>query len=423
MKEKLYIKNFAGIKETEIELNKINILIGPQATGKSVIAKLAYFLKSFIFNVYLEVDDNIVIDSVLSNLGKEFLRIFPDGSITPSNFLIRYSFKNDYIEIKKGSRFVPQIELSSNLKLLTENYIMLYRGIDKGLISRNGHHHHNLRSIVKDNYCEPFANIQIFIPANRLYFVDYIKNVHRMNQAGMKVDPFMKNLAVNLEISSQIIEEEYYEDELGNRRIFDMPNIDKSIAKIIKGRYNKEGLEEFIVHSDGREVNIRNASSGQQVIIHSLLILKVLPIKSSVDKGITCYFEEPEAHLFPISQKHIVELFATTFSLSEDHLQFFITTHSPYILTSFNNLMEAGNVEKKLLAEGDEEKLKKLYDIVPKEQILKPEDVSAFSVTHDEKEPVKLIIDKDSGLILADEIDDISEETAVQFDKLLDLEY
>ena len=46
MKEKIEIKNFAGIGHWEIELNAINIWIGPQASGKSITAKLFYFFKS-----------------------------------------------------------------------------------------------------------------------------------------------------------------------------------------------------------------------------------------------------------------------------------------------------------------------------------------------------------------------------------------
>ena len=423
MKEKLYIKNFAGIKEAEIELNKINILIGPQATGKSVIAKLAYFCKSYIYNVYLKPDNGFDIKNVVYNLGKEFSKIFSDGSLSAANYNIKYTFDNEYIEIQKSSRSIPKVILSKGLENNTKKFIEIFNVRRESLLSIPRFRNHNLKSILREDYSEPFGNIQIFIPANRLHFIEYLKNYQRMEQAGIFIDPFIKNFALNLEISLQIIEEEYYEDEFGYHKSYETENIDKLIPQIVKGKYNKDGLEEFIIQNDGREVNIRNASSGQQVVIHSLLIMKVLPIKSGVDQGITCYFEEPEAHLFPVSQKHVVELFATTFNLSEDHLQLFITTHSPYILTSFNNLMEAGNVEKKLLAEGDEEKLKQLYDIVPKEQILNPEDVNAFSVTHDEKEPVKSIIDEESKLILADEIDDVSEQTAMQFDKLLDLEY
>lgn len=42
--ESLEIQGFAGFKDLKIELNKINLFIGPQASGKSVLMKLAYFL-------------------------------------------------------------------------------------------------------------------------------------------------------------------------------------------------------------------------------------------------------------------------------------------------------------------------------------------------------------------------------------------
>mgnify|MGYP006206212493 CR=1 FL=1 len=47
--------------------------------------------------------------------------------------------------------------------------------------------------------------------------------------------------------------------------------------------------------------------------------------------------EEPEAHLFPVAQKHLIELLAIMVNRNEDN-QLIITTHSPYILSSFNNL-------------------------------------------------------------------------------------
>jgi predicted ATPase len=50
MKEKIVIKNFSVLEDVDVEINKINILIGPQATGKSLIAKLIYFFKSSVIN-------------------------------------------------------------------------------------------------------------------------------------------------------------------------------------------------------------------------------------------------------------------------------------------------------------------------------------------------------------------------------------
>ena len=49
MAEKLIVENFGPIKKVDLELNKILILIGPQSTGKSTIAKLISILRSFSF--------------------------------------------------------------------------------------------------------------------------------------------------------------------------------------------------------------------------------------------------------------------------------------------------------------------------------------------------------------------------------------
>ena len=42
--QKIVIKNFGPIEDAEIDIKKILVLIGEQASGKSTIAKLIYFL-------------------------------------------------------------------------------------------------------------------------------------------------------------------------------------------------------------------------------------------------------------------------------------------------------------------------------------------------------------------------------------------
>ena len=49
--EKIEIKNFVGIKDITLEVKQINILIGSQASGKSIIAKLLFYFKNFIFEI------------------------------------------------------------------------------------------------------------------------------------------------------------------------------------------------------------------------------------------------------------------------------------------------------------------------------------------------------------------------------------
>ena len=48
--EKLTVRNFINLQSVDFEISKINIIIGYQATGKSLISKLVYFFKSFFLN-------------------------------------------------------------------------------------------------------------------------------------------------------------------------------------------------------------------------------------------------------------------------------------------------------------------------------------------------------------------------------------
>ena len=54
--QKIIIKNFGPIEYAEIEVSKIVVLIGEQASGKSTISKLIYFFKSlkedFLMSIY-----------------------------------------------------------------------------------------------------------------------------------------------------------------------------------------------------------------------------------------------------------------------------------------------------------------------------------------------------------------------------------
>ena len=77
-----------------------------------------------------------------------------------------------------------------------------------------------------------------------------------------------------------------------------------------------------------------------------MIILKSLNYINSTGGGYTIYIEEPEAHLFPTAQKRIVQLLARTFNNTNSNFQIIVTTHSPYILSSFNNLIYENKTRK-----------------------------------------------------------------------------
>lgn len=192
-------------------------------------------------------------------------------------------------------------------------------------------------------------------------------------------------------------------------------DFDLLISQILNGTYLREKDQDFLVHNDSRKVGILNASSGQQETLPVLLVLKSLAQLQFRGGGLTIYIEEPEAHLFPIAQKRIVQLLARTFNTEGNNLQIVVTTHSPYILASLNNLMEAGKIINKKTDSAEE-----LAGIIPREEIISPGDVAAYALINGVKTD---LIDPSTNLISQNILDSVSDEISIEFGKLLDLEF
>ena len=165
--------------------------------------------------------------------------------------------------------------------------------------------------------------------------------------------------------------------------------------------------------ADGRRISIANSSSGQQETLPLTIMLAALPFLT-LSTGQTVYIEEPEAHLFPSAQRNIVELIATIFNCRKEQLQFFITTHSPYVLTAFNNLLQAGLLYQE--SSGDVQD--QLEKIVSRSKSLDVSDLSAY-VLMDGK--CRSIVCPETGLIDAKVIDSVSDDLAIEFEQLLNL--
>ncbi|MBN8789634.1 MAG: hypothetical protein J0I84_21335, partial [Terrimonas sp.] len=101
------------------------------------------------------------------------------------------------------------------------------------------------------------------------------------------------------------------------------------------------------------------------------------------------------------------------FNNAKNPTQLVITTHSPYVLTSINNLVQGHISESKL----DDTRKNELYNILPKEYLIDEHFLNAFAFKDGK---VESIINKELGLIYSRYLDNISEEIAIQFDQLLE---
>ncbi|MBC8277906.1 MAG: AAA family ATPase [FCB group bacterium] len=421
MKEKLYIKNFAGIKEAEIELNKINILIGPQATGKSVIAKLLYFFNDLVAVLPFVFQEGGKETEFANFISFKFDGIFPKRSLGNSDFIIKYILGNEYFQISKSDLSIYGVNLtwSEYFKNKMSEYAIFFQKDQEFVIAsqkkyRNTIFRSDYINSIYSDLEKSISTDRIFIPAGRSYFASMQKNIFTVleNIKNYDVDVFITEFGSFYDNAKSNIQEKLHQNTDNINHKFGLRWIDNLLNRLLGGVYERRFNLDYVIHNDGRETLISSSSSGQQEVLPLLITLKYLLLMDYWKDGVDVFIEEPEAHLFPSSQRDIVEAFSVVYNSVRIPMNLFITTHSPYILTSFNNLMEAGLIKRK------NRKLKELYKIVPKEQILDPKDVSAYSVTHD---GVKSIIDPETELILADEIDDVSDQLMVQFDDLMDL--
>ena len=194
--------------------------------------------------------------------------------------------------------------------------------------------------------------------------------------------------------------------------------IKNKIDLILKGEYLIGNSEEKIIFNKNERysIDLRNASSGQQECIRILQDIFLNIIYGSI---ILRIIEEPEAHLFPVAQKHLIELLAIMVNRNEDN-QLIITTHSPYILSVFNNLLFAKRVVEKNPSAQSE-----VLKIIPEDSWLNAAEFSAYSLGNqsldEEAKYCESIFDSNTGLIAQNYLDTVSEMMGGEFNALYNI--
>jgi predicted ATPase len=380
MKRKLVVKNFANIKEAVYEPKKFNVIIGEQATGKSLLVKLDYFFNEvieFIFTPGFLLDD-IKIEYIKSI----FFEYFNEDILNNFEFEITYFFKTYSIKLLKKTN--PDLNIEFNSDLL--NFL---HDIQKNTAKRG---HNDLIDILNTIKRIDSNQLQLtFIPAGRSYFSNIDKNIFFMLEQNARIDKFLIKFGSS------------YETLKGSIPKVEQKFILSRVEEVLKGKIELDNNNKIGIKSN-YFTELFYASSGQQESLPMLLVL-LDAISSKNSKNI--YVEEPEAHLYPKSQKSILEILSYLYNLGNTIT---ITTHSPYIITAINNLLLANEVKDKL----DTSNLLALKNFA-----IDSSDIGVYAI---EDGVLKSSFDDENGLINAYTIDKISDEFSQTFNQLLDLE-
>ncbi|TRU23529.1 MAG: hypothetical protein EWV81_15880 [Microcystis aeruginosa Ma_SC_T_19800800_S464] len=418
--ESLIIENFLIIKYAEIEIKKINVIIGEQSTGKSIIAKLVFLFETFLFyQVKLLVTNLQDQQELKRHIQKRFEELFPKYAwkeqvfkivyrLDHINFLIeRYKDKSGYFKLRftysdnfkkfynTTIRQVSKIAKSNN-NIVTQD---IYSDMND-CVSRN------IADFFQGN--EKFFSTKIlFIPDSRTLFVKYFtNNIFAFLANNFDLDPLIINFGSNYENAQRLYRiinesESLFQDKKDDKKLYDQ--IKLISEKILSGSYAREKDQDWLYHADGRKINLIDASSGQQEALPMLLILLVFSFFPDSESN-QFFIEEPETHLFPSAQRDMVELF--TLLYANKNCRFFLTTHSPYILTALNNKIMAANVEPV-----------KAEKSLGYKNTIQFQDVSAYTISNGQTQS---ILDTEVNLIGINNLDAVSDELSQEFEEILE---
>lgn len=414
--EKLIVTGFAGLKGVVFEPKKVTVLIGPHASGKSVLAKLTYFFRNMWSELlsYSEsqggsLDDRIEVAKAT------FRRYFPPGAWGRKVFSIQYEVNGHKIVLRRSpSRGKPSegliLSVPEAFYSLAKNQQEGLEGVKRGL--KGGHDRRvalynawrgtqgKLKALLGNNYYSG----QLFIPASRAFFSNIENNVFSFIARSEKMlDPFIAQFG------------EYYSFmKMGLLEENDLKLDLSFLTKAMNGKLLIEKDQEFVLMNDGRRVPVSNLSSGQQELLPLVLGLALPSWFLDTTAARALYIEEPEAHLFPEFQRLVLEQIICVMSKNDSFGSLVMTTHSPYLLSALNNQILAASIGMRSRGA----KRMRVQEIVPKQYWVASSDVAAYAMGSG---GAVSIMDDETGLIDAGYIDSVSTSIASVFDDLLEL--
>ncbi|HLO87356.1 MAG TPA: AAA family ATPase [Nostocaceae cyanobacterium] len=408
---KIKFSNLGTIKETELDLRPLTVIIGPNNSNKTYIAYSVYglwqlasvipsldskevdklgFKKREKDSWSLTIDDNLL-DFFIKNIeetakkfqGRALESFFQDSSRklfsnTSFKFLIsRQEVEKSINELIQGKIFPLTDRI--NLKLHRQDNIIIFefipindeesktgtfteaifikhikqkpeiwfiRGVKQILFSKifllpaERNAFINTYKILAYRRYKILKNTQreLFASSNYEKEIDFIKaegDIHYPHP----VEDFLDFLTeVELQETTKII-------SIGNNEFWNLANkIEKEIqnSNKVKLNYTRLGGKEIKIEvNENLEIDLYNASSSIKQLAPLLLYLRF-----RASKGDFLVIDEPEMNLHPESQAKLLEALSILVNLG---VRVLLTTHSPYIMSHLNNLVNGNHENPEML--------------------------------------------------------------------------
>lgn len=373
---KIKVKYFGPIKEGFVDnngwldINKVTVFIGDQASGKSTLAKLVsifLWLEKSIVKQTLPVNDlNTDIFKRLCIQQEIYEYFLPNTFIAFKGTVCEFEYDEQksifigkYINSELSKYIMPKIQyVSAARNLLTILYnIKTQNIIDKegNLIDSSGipfmvrdlnyEYIKGLQKFAKDGFVLPLNETKVFFDNHNTFVKTKDKRVS-MSSAASGIQSITPLLVVSKSVSNEV-----------NKDVFDkIQTVEPQLLKVI----NQDSFTE----------NEELYNKFKQIVSFGIGVLKNDETERELRKILLKYLpsrfvnivEEPEQNLFPSSQQSVInQLLEYNNACHENKL--IITTHSPYIVGYLSLAVKAYQVYNKTNNEGVKLKINNIVPI------------------------------------------------------------
>lgn len=370
----IVIKNVGPIKNAEFDLNKINVFMGPQSSGKSTIAKIISYCSWYEKNYILAAKPLKDFYSELVEYHNLEDAYFDDKSY------IEYTSKNCHIVFVGSDKKSVQITTAVDADNVFKNEKIEYIPAERNVVSIPGigeynKAHNNILGFLYDWFeakREKKKEQHFVLPVKSLGSISYYYSQEDDSDNVQIEDKTIKlqhSSSGLMSVTPMIVVFDYIVNGIySKKRVkspFEIVNIktkldsldektketfvslmndmedSRSQLKIAKEGVKKKGLSmEFI------PAKLRKSMDDFEKTIDDLQRKLNIALGFDSDYNYSkVIIEEPELNLFPGTQQELVYYMLTELNASQRDHQLVLTTHSPYILFSLNNCMMGGLVK------------------------------------------------------------------------------
>jgi predicted ATPase len=403
--QRIVIKNFGPISNAEIEIKKTVVLIGDNAMGKSTILKL---ISTFLWMEKVLVRGNNAIE-------------YFTGEGCFKNEICKYHRIENYFKPRTllqdgthitftGTRF--KFEYQSDLPKMPDFFSI------RELDSHTPYHLPQIMYIPAErNLIANVKNPQTLklISASLIDFISEYDKAKNELKTNLEL-PIGDNISINYRKTNDIvyIKGVNYEIPLNEAA----SGIQSNVPLYLVAWYlsNLTEHQSDISQNMSSDENERFKKAIKEIYANENLTEEqrraALSVLSSQFKktAFVNIVEEPEQNLFPASQMQIIKSLVSFCNQNENN-KLIISTHSPYILATINNLMLANKTGKKYPDKVSQKLDKHLW--------LNHDNVFAGIVQNGN---VEEIIDREFDMIHMEQIDSVSRGINEDFDYLYNLE-